>query len=314
MQLTQILQKKYDKNAFKQTLRSISRSSIFLSFNAFSVILLLCVIRKVTGKFYYTLCAYTPGFFGSLLAIILERASRRPALAVYVTNMATETMFRIGVSRGYFRSIPKGEVLLFTATMSILMYLIKKNGYGNDPVSMALKFIVGREEAKRRQKLMHNNSISSSHFLPQSSTNIFSRIYEKLNSLFSKHKSCPHDSRSCPMYIAGAFIRPFLLGWLGQVAARSFSKPRRLLNQPTILRDNLLKADSFYFGLFLGCFTSIFKLVNCSLRWTRNEAEDWHGCVAGLAAGPAMFLSPNTSITLYFMWKCIEVTTLHCNP
>lgn len=49
------------------------------------------------------------------------------------------------------RSVPYGEILIFTITMSILMYLVKKNGYGSDPVSLALQFIVGREEARKKK-------------------------------------------------------------------------------------------------------------------------------------------------------------------
>ena len=374
--MTQGLQKKYDFEAFKQTFHSIARSSLFLSFNAFSVILIFCLSRKVVGKFYYSLCAYTPAFLGSLMAIHIERPSRRSALAVYVTNLATETLFRIFVARGYFKPIPKGEVLLFTISISILLYLIKKNGYGNDPVSSALKFIVGREEAKKRlckspitsitptttnnglvengnhngliqnknhneliqnknhneliQNRKHNeliqnrnhnelikngssnNSTSISKLYSKTTTKSTSKyfllnLYEKLNSTFPKHTSCTHNGKSCPIYIFHAFVRPFFIGWFVKSLIQTFSKPKLFFNRPSLLQTNLLKRRHVYFGLFLGAFTSIYKGVNCALRWACNESHDWHGFVGGLFAGPAMFFSPSSSITLYLMWKCIEV-------
>ena len=342
--MTQGLQKKYDFEAFKQTFHSIARSSLFLSFNAFSVILIFCLSRKIVGKFYYSLCAYTPAFLGSLMAIHIERPSRRPALAVYVTNLATETLFRIFVARGYFKPIPRGEVLLFTISISILLYLIKKKGYGNDPVSSALKFIVGREEAKKRlckspitsitptttnnglaENRNHNeltkngsstNGTSISLLYSKTTSKSTSKffllnLYEKLNLTLPKHTSCSHNGKSCPIYILNAFVRPFFIGWLVKSLIQTFSKPKKFFNRPSLLQTNLLKRRHVYFGLFLGAFTSIYKGVNCALRWACNESHDWHGFVGGLFAGPAMFFSPSSSITLYLMWKCIEVSELN---
>jgi len=266
------------------------------------------------GKFYYSLCAYTPAFLGSLLAIMIERPSRRPALAIYVANIATETIFRIFAARGYFTPINRGEVLLFTVTMSVLLYLVKKNGFGNDPVSLALKFIIGREEAKKRTKSSNQRNAESAYlslpFVPKSnlkSSNYLVWLISKLNSIFPKHKSCPHEGRSCPTYVSAAFIRSFLFGWIGKTALQTFSKPKVLLSRPWILKRNLLDSQNINFGLFLAAFTAIYKGVNCSLRWACNESHDWHGFVAAIFAGPTMFLSPNTPITLYLMWKCIEV-------
>ncbi|CAG2107655.1 unnamed protein product [Medioppia subpectinata] len=271
------------------------------------------------GKFYYSMCAYTPAFIGSLLAIMIERPSRRPALAIYVANIASETIFRIFIARGYIKAVKNGEVFLFTLTMSVLLYIIKKNGFGTDPVSLALKFIIGRQEAKSHHSLNQQiariqtidtiNTDTNSTPNPIS-TNFVKDLLEKFNSMFPKHESCPHRQRSCLTYISSSFIRSLFLGWFGKSVLQTISKPKLIFLHPNRIRNNFLNSDNIYFGLFLASFTAIYKGVNCSLRWASNGSHDWHSFIAALFAGPTMFLSPNTSITLYLMWKCIE--SLYC--
>lgn len=205
---------------------------------------------------------------------------------MYVINIAVETIFRIVVSRG-FKPLPNGEVLLFTISMSILMYLIKKHGYGTDPVSLALKFVVGAEEAKpRRKALMHahqkgdssdklainykNDQIKDDDLIKlltkdERSLKIKNPDQGFMNQLLYltqfRHSTCPHVKVSCPVYIFKAFSRPFLLGWIGHTLADSLMKPKLFLKNPKILIDNLKSMKNINFGLFLGCFTSIYKVI-----------------------------------------------------
>ena len=85
-----------------------------------------------------------PSFFANLVAISVERPSRRPALAVYVTNVvcyllicntvshysclkvyfllfqASETIYNLLVARGFLRPIPYGDIILFSITLACL--------------------------------------------------------------------------------------------------------------------------------------------------------------------------------------------------
>lgn len=109
-----LFSRKFDGNSTVESLRSILRSSAFLGINAFLVIAIFCLSRHLFGRFYYSLVAVVPGFFGSLLAILVERPSRRRALAFYVANIASETAYRILASRGYINPVPGGRMMLFT--------------------------------------------------------------------------------------------------------------------------------------------------------------------------------------------------------
>lgn len=141
----QIMSRKWDASSFEETMRSILRSSFFLGFNAYSVILIFCLSRRLLGKFYYVLAAHLPATFGSYLSIMLERRSRRPALSFYVANVASETVWRKIVNKGWIRPIPNGEVVIFAASTASLLYLLHRNGFGKDPVSFAFRFLLGKE-------------------------------------------------------------------------------------------------------------------------------------------------------------------------
>lgn len=82
----------------RQSVESWLRSSAFLGFNAYIMFSLFCLCRHVTGKFYYRLISIFPATFGCLLAIQIERPSRRNALAVYVANVASEVNFVFHIS------------------------------------------------------------------------------------------------------------------------------------------------------------------------------------------------------------------------
>lgn len=140
-----------DREQVMTILESSLRSSAFLGFNAMTMLLGFCSVRKVTGKFYYTLCASLPAFVGSLMAIYIEKPSRRSALAFYVANIASECLFNIASNRGLIQTIPKGQVILFTISITILLFLVKRHGYGSDPVSLALRFLMGSQEARSKR-------------------------------------------------------------------------------------------------------------------------------------------------------------------
>lgn len=146
--LNQVVSRRTDWKATSQSLRSIFQSSFFLGFNAYAVILIFCLSRRLMGKFYYVLAAHIPAIIGSYLAIQLERPARRSALSFYVANVAGETVFHKILHKGWFPRIPSGEVLLFAASTAGLLAYIQANGFAKDPVSLGLKFLLGTEFAE----------------------------------------------------------------------------------------------------------------------------------------------------------------------
>lgn len=111
-----------------------------------------CALRRGFGRFYYRVLVCAPALISSYLSLQIEKPARRQALAFYMLNLASEIVFRMAVTKGYFKPISHGETLLFAFSLSAWYYLLKEHGFGQDPVSAAVKVLIGRDEAASRRK------------------------------------------------------------------------------------------------------------------------------------------------------------------
>lgn len=53
---------------------------------------------------------------------------------------ATETLFKMGVWRGYFSPIPKGEVYIFAVSVAVLLYFFRSKINKQDQVYKILRY------------------------------------------------------------------------------------------------------------------------------------------------------------------------------
>lgn len=86
-----------------------------------------------------------PAFLASVFAIIIERPSRRTLLALYVSNVATETLWNMAISRNMVKNIRYGDVALFGGSIALLLMYFKggyhKNSHSEkDPMFGLLRF------------------------------------------------------------------------------------------------------------------------------------------------------------------------------
>ncbi|GBM07522.1 hypothetical protein AVEN_100721-1 [Araneus ventricosus] len=158
------------------------------------------------GSYYNVICSYFPAFAASLLCYFVERENRRRTLAVYLANAATETALRMAISRGIVKPYPNAEVYLFSVTMAAFLYFIKKWGFSDDAVSGIMKFLFGKDEAKRNieNDSRKNLSVVTVQDLFQKTSDgimfkdeIGATFFHKIR--LSKHASCRHTS-SCIIY------------------------------------------------------------------------------------------------------------------
>ncbi|XP_055305876.1 transmembrane protein 135-like [Sitodiplosis mosellana] len=147
-------------NDLKRMLLGILQSTAFLTTSAFSYSFFLCLLRSCIGSFNFYTVSFVPSFMSSMCALLLERPSRRGLLCLYVSNVATETLFNMACARGYCRPIPYGQVLIFGASMSLLLYYFRcglhqgiaptiqtNAAHANkDSIYDILRFVVGRYE------------------------------------------------------------------------------------------------------------------------------------------------------------------------
>ena len=327
--------RKYDLASLAQSGLSVIRSSAFIANHVLTFFTLFCGSRALLGRFYFTIHAFPITFLISYISLQIEKKSRRGPLALYVLNIGSECLLRLLVDRGLVPSVPHAPVLLFMATMTLLLYFIKKEGYGSDPASFALKLVLGSAEAKRRvskrrQKELEDAGAAATNdgATIEAAKGQFGKDRERsagidinFNELIpdslkpkilrelGKHVSCKHRE-SCFEYAFFGFLKPFVGAWIGSsvvsAAKEVVFKPSILQKDPGRLVSNFTDSRSMRFGLFMGTFAAIYKAVNCYLRHRYNGPQDWHGAVGGLLAGPAMLINPHSTISLYFFWKLVE--------
>lgn len=248
----------------------ILQSSAFLVTNAYTFIMFNCLLRNMLGQYYFSTVAFWPCFLGSLSAIALERPQRRPLLALYVANVATETLWNMAESRGWVKSIPNGQVLIFGASMSILLYLYRLGLHKTscrDSLFDILRIFVGRTEEgplKVSQDNGENNNASQERISRapvnlrtiQGWVQIYSRIVEKLK---EKHPSCPHKENCIRNSVMGG-LKP-LVGGIGlQVALKLLLNIKKIAQNKMDWKKTILNKKTLNLGLFLGSFSFLYKV------------------------------------------------------
>ncbi|XP_068786642.1 transmembrane protein 135 isoform X3 [Struthio camelus] len=239
---------------------------------------------------------------------------RRGLLTIYMANQATETLFRMAVSRGAVTPLRHGEVLLFCITAALFMFFFRcKDGLKGFTYS-ALKFIVGKEEipshsfspeaafSKIDRKIKHCEKISQ----PMNILALTKKLMDKVCKHGPRHRCCKHYEDNCISYCIKGFVRMFSIGYLIQCCLRIPSTFRHLFTEPSRLLSLFYNKENFQLGAFLGSFVSIYKGTSCFLRWIRNLDDELHALVAGALAGISMMFYKSTTISMYLASKLVE--------
>jgi len=272
-----------DKNGLKRIFLSIVRSAIFLACNGSGFISMFCLIRKFTGKYGIYSSAFLPSFVASFLAILIERPSRRSPLAIYVTNVASETIYNMLLSRGMIKPIPYGQILIFSITMAALFRWYRTTKDTKNFQFKIIRAVFGNEEVQP----------------------VPPKIPSSGGILDTKHKLCPH-SEGCLKYAFQIILRQFVSGWGIHACITLMLSLPHLARKPSLLLPILKQDKHVKFGAFLASLTGIYRVVHCAMRWIRGVDSANHSILAGLLAGTSVGFYPNSSIVYYLAWKTVE--------
>lgn len=320
------------KRDLQRTLYGILQSTAFLSFTGFGYSFFLCTLRRVLGHFNLLTVSFFPAFLSSVFAILIERPSRRTLLCLYVSNIATETVWNMALSRGLVRNIPYGDVAIFGTSMAVLLAYYKGGQHAVVPDSMfkILRFVVGPYEEKNYvARVTHEaNTIYRQHPTPagpyegnprpriQSKNPILNlilrmlRVYRKLVysvKCLGRHHSCPHPF-SCLYYVLGGTGKMFGVGLGIQISLKLLLNIRRILTSPKAVKQIFGRKDIFNLGLFLGLYSGVFRGSLCVLRRICGKDHPIFAFPASLLAGLAFKRYPDTTVALYVMWKAAQIT------
>ena len=254
------------KKDLMRTAHGILQSTAFLTTSAFSFSAYLCLLRKMFGGFNILTASYIPAFMSSFTAILVERPSRRSLLTMYVANVATETLWKMASSRGIVKSIPYGQVIIFGASTSALLYYFRSGWHidGKDSVFDIVRFIVGRDEEGGVKEIKETPPAAErlrqrcNYATIQKFLKLYKIMTDKLKAL-PKHEKCPHKD-SCATYVVSGGAKLFGIGLGAQMALKLILNIQRIVKSPKRLIDVLWSKDTLRIGGFLGGFSLIYRV------------------------------------------------------
>ena len=319
------------KGDITKTILGILQSTGFLSWSAFSYSMFICSLRRILGNFNILTVSFLPSFLSNLTAILVERPSRRTLLCLYVSNIATETLFRMGQARGYYSFIPHGETYIFATSMALLLYFFRVKTDKHDSIYKILSIVVGKYESA--EYLIRNSSEPEALTCPATGSikgdsnethnvnkevrkknlNIFMKSLEAYKRIIEwvkaqgKHLSCPHP-HSCVHYVLTGGLKLFSYGLGAQLVLNFVFQIKKLLSKPQLLKSMIFKKGNMNLALFLGGFAGLYRLLSCSLRRLLQKDSSSLAVPAALISGLTFMFYNNTTIALYFMWKALQLS------
>ncbi|KAG8296949.1 hypothetical protein J6590_045790 [Homalodisca vitripennis] len=205
----------------------------------------IVVCRKAIGNFNFLTVSFIPSFISSIIAILVERPSRRSLLSLYVTNVASETLFRMAVWRKWLKPIKYGEVIIFTVSSAALLYFYRGSHNKKDSIYSLLRFFVGPCEESGYSK--HNEGEP-----PPSRSTMIPSYYLK------SHPTCPH-LHSCLHYCLKNGVKLFSIGCGLQLSLKLLLQMNRIVKKPKVV-FSVFQLDTLRLGVFFAGFGGVFRL------------------------------------------------------
>uniref|UniRef100_A0A1B0CE21 Putative conserved plasma membrane protein n=1 Tax=Lutzomyia longipalpis TaxID=7200 RepID=A0A1B0CE21_LUTLO len=296
----------------QRTLHGMLQSTAFLTTNAFTFSMFVCLLRRWLGKLYFLTVAFVPSWMASFCAILVERPSRRGLLCLYVANVATETYWRMLESRGLVHPIKYGRVMIFglSATILLLLYRSGLHKTQNDGLFDIIRFVVGKSEEAHAEDAERppDRPPVARPAIPHGS--ILRIVHDKVMGFLRalpKHFSCPHRD-SCVSYTLQGGTKLFCVGLGLQLTLSLVFQMGKILRNPSAIKRILRSRDVMKIALFLGGFSALFRATSCSLRHLLGRDSPYHAVPAGLLASTMFSQYPDTSVCLYIMWKMLQIT------
>eukprot|EP00099_Drosophila_melanogaster_P009627 NP_001262370.1 uncharacterized protein Dmel_CG11737, isoform B [Drosophila melanogaster] len=297
------------RDDLRKTLLGIIQSTAFLVTNAYTFILYNCALRHMLGRYNFYTVAFVPCFLASFSAILVERPARRPLLTLYVANVATEALWKMAESRGWVRSVPNGQTLIFGVSMAALLY-IYRTGTTKDSIFNILRIFVGKEEAGPIVK--SGPAVPGEQPAPDrrrptvsfSTVSDWVRVYSNL--IRAKHESCRHQ-QSCIGYSLMGGIKPFVGGVGLQVALKLVMNVKRITAGKMPWKKMIFNRGTLQLGIFMGSFSFLYKSVSCLLRHSFNRDDARFAIPASLIASISFTQYPDNTVALYVMWKALQI-------
>ena len=215
-------------------------------------------------------------------------------LAVHMLNQACETMFAMMKDFGYVRSVPYSEVMLFSASMAVLMSFYERGMLPDGIVKTILNkcFGIRGDRGEVEQETKSNGDATTSTILPTG------------QQISECNVTIARDSGVLGLKVLGLTSSLHFGYSLLTSLPKLWKKPGT-----QVLRSLIIRKDKLYFGAWLGSFTTLYlgmsKLLRKYLFTHGSNANS--GAVAGAVAGLSMLWFRDTSYAIYISTKVLEL-------
>uniref|UniRef100_A0A914YAT6 Transmembrane protein 135 N-terminal domain-containing protein n=1 Tax=Panagrolaimus superbus TaxID=310955 RepID=A0A914YAT6_9BILA len=274
---------------YVRLIKDIIRSSVFLTMNMLILLYSMCWFRNRLGFFTLPTVSFVATILASFLAILIENPKRRPMLALYLTNLASETLYRQLVNHGYLRFIKNGESIVFAAGLAMSTYFYQRYGEKAGELCKLMKFT---------HHLDNNAEVFDLRKMPRNAR-LWLNILRKN---FVKHRICEHR-HSCLSVALESGLRNFGYGLVASLALSLIKSVRT----PSKVLKNIFNSEVLKMPAFFASMPMIYHGVECSLNRILGRKTNVTPIAAGAASGAAMILYPSTSIAMYALWKGFEM-------
>ncbi|KAG1655230.1 Transmembrane protein 135 [Nymphon striatum] len=246
---------------------------------------------KVYAPFYLLLgkfdrkASYLAAAVASYIAIKFERKNRRQALALYVTNVASETLFWMLQSRGLVRKIPYGDILLMSISSAVLLLLYRRQKLCG-VVPAVLNIMLDKNNDQKKAEV---NAASTNN-----SNILLSKMYRLASYI---HKL--------------AAVKVFSIGYMGRLSFSFFMNVMKKCFKTSHQLTSGLKHRSYIkFGSFLAAFVLLNTLCDCLWRHVFDCDSSKQALASGFIAGLSISIYRSPSISVYLFWKAVEALWL----
>ncbi|KAK5972330.1 hypothetical protein GCK32_000579 [Trichostrongylus colubriformis] len=272
----------------------VIRSTTFLTMNMLLFQFFLCRLRHLLGFFTVPTMGWLSSTLASFFAILIEKGSRRPPLALYTANLASETLFRQLYNHGYLFKVRYGECIPFAIGIGLLM---QQHTRGTLPPTFRklLNFFFCSNP---------NEEVLNVKLLPDDLHAVLNDLRQNLG----RTTRCEHQ-HSCASVAIESFAKNFTVGMAASILLALMKNLRKIILNPLLFLKVLTLKDNLRIPFFLGLLPFIFHAARCFLNRTTvsRSQKEMNSIVAGVASAASMMVYPNVTIAMYTMWKGIEV-------
>ncbi|EJD74037.1 hypothetical protein LOAG_18594 [Loa loa] len=277
---------------WRKILTDSVRSSVFLTTNLIIFLWLTCQLRKILGFFTVPTLGFINGMISALLAILIENRRRRPLLALYLTNLASETAYHQLVNHGYLKYIPNGTVIIFGIGLAGLLHL-----YCRDKLHINLR------KSIEYVLLIDGTKELFSHKIIQRVYSPIGTVLLMLRQRYAKHSLCQHQY-SCISRFIEVFLNNFSQALIWSICMVILKIGKGMIRQPATSIRRILRFRTLRLPLFYGFLALLFQVSRCGYSWCTNQVSPLSLC--GAIGGLSLFFYPNISIAMYVFWKFVE--------